>query len=161
VYVGRVLLGILALGSAPQVNATVCGETTSLVRHARSYFHQIRGNYDSDMEEYASTIVLPGADECTIEEDQYTATYRCQWLFAANDENGARQATQSLMTEIRGCWPRATTRDFQYARLRSQSRKFHVEDDVTVQVGRRYHERPRRPQYNRWVVYLEVEAEKP
>ena len=159
--VARVIVSLLALGSAQQVTATVCSETSDLVRAAPSYFRDMRGAYDRDFEQYSATRRLPGASECTIEEDQYGARYQCRWEFAGSDEGSARQASASLISDVRECFPQARTRDYQNARYRSEKRQFNLDDGVSVQVGLRLHEGRRDARFNRWIVDLVVKADKP
>jgi hypothetical protein len=157
----RAIIALIAASIATPSGASVCSEVTGLIQQSRDNFRSIRGAYDSDLEEYAATVTLPGADECTIEEDEYNAEYRCTWPFASSDEAQARSAVASLTSAVQQCFPAARTRDFNFARFQSRSRRFAVDDDTDVDVGIRLHENARRPQYNRWVVDLEVKVDKP
>lgn len=159
--IGKIAIALLALGCAQQGQASVCSETSELVQDSQNYFRDLRGAYDPDLEEYAATKLLPGASECVIQEDEYGGRYQCRWQFAGSDESSARQASAAMTTDVRDCFPDATTRDYQNAQYRSQKREFKLDRQVSVQVGLRYHEYRRDSRFNRWIVDLVVKANKP
>lgn len=79
---------LLVSGTAQPVLAQdVCNTMAKLSDHSINNFSKIAGAQDPDFpEERIANLLLPGADECTIEVDEYDATYVCSWSFISENE---------------------------------------------------------------------------
>jgi hypothetical protein len=84
VVVGSVLAG--GLLSAAELS---CTELNKLLGHSRSDFAAIRQSSINKNKGVETSLQLPGADHCTIDDNAEKPSYRCVWQFPI----GAQQAT--------------------------------------------------------------------
>ena len=62
-----------------------CYELSQLQTMSKDRFAEIKGAYDSDLNEYSTTFIVGGADECTLTDlDFGSPGYSCSWEKASN-----------------------------------------------------------------------------
>lgn len=81
--------------------ASVCDDLQTVTEQASSGFSDWKGNYDSELNEYAATQSLPGASGCFIEGDDEFPVYSCRWELSS--ENEMLSSYRSIVNEISSC----------------------------------------------------------
>lgn len=81
----------------------ICSEIDKIASLANSGFREIRGSYDSYMEEYAAEYWLPNASECSVTKDSLLGdSYSCSWDFGY-DKSSAIRSWESMVNSINSC----------------------------------------------------------
>ena len=108
-----------------------CTEIVSLMKlGSLRNFRSIRGDYDAELESYATSRSLPNATDCYIQKDQDREDYICEWNFGS-DKQAANAAFRTMADAVSACSLHAHTRD-----RTSSHRSFDVQSRLYF-LGRR------------------------
>lgn len=94
------IIGLAFYCVSAMVQADVCSDLSNVANEVGNGFSDWRGAYDSDLDEYAATYLLPGAGECTVVAGEFPE-YACAWELP--DSNQMKSQYQGLLSEISSC----------------------------------------------------------
>ncbi|MGY3527447.1 hypothetical protein [Bradyrhizobium sp. USDA 4452] len=103
--VTRLALFVTVVMSSGISNAAdFCSTLTAVANETTKGFKKFRGE-DDGTGGYRTSVSLPGASECYIDQDD--SSYNCEWQLAFSDDPDAQAKT--FADGIKGCYPSAST----------------------------------------------------
>lgn len=152
---------LMIAGGTKATLAYDCKPTQRVQLESASYFKNIRSKSDKpDADRWASTFLLPAANECEIEGDEHntTGSLQCTWYMdkGLNNENRAKDAYTKLVTSLASCLSK-TDAQIQRKQNRETGESASIDDPYPNMSTKAYRAAKVRYEYTdgRWVITLE------